>query len=378
MEFTHRRIDDNPPCKRMSFCLTHDFTGNGRPDILIGALGNKWPVDLPVIGELDFGKIDVTSALLKQFETNVFWYENPGWERHDVASAPELSVGGSLGDITGNGQQDLVAGQNINRHKLWWFEVPEEPRENWTRRLITNDFEKYHDTAVGDVDDDGSPEVLAFSQESGTIFYYDIPADPRREPWPIANRHIVARDISVEGVEIADIDGDGKTEIIAGPNIFHRTDEGNWECEVLADDWEYTRVEIADIDGDGEDEILLVEGDIPYHSDRRARLGVFDPPDWELTVLHDDLSNPHTLQVADIHGNNSADIFVAEMGLEPGHTPRHLLFSNDGNGQFETETIETGIPTHEAKVVDLDGDGQFDIVGKSYTQEHVDIWLADT
>jgi len=281
MEFRHQRIDDAPPNSKMAFCLTTDLTGNGRPDIVIGANGKEELVDVPVLGTVNVQAITGMGVILKRVKSNVFWYENPSWECHEVATAPALSVGGSLKDITGNGRPDLVAGQNIHRHDLWWFEIPDDPREKWTRRLITDDFEKYHDTAV------------------------------------------------------------------------------------------------ADVDGDGNDEILLIEGDIPYAEDRRARLGVFDQPDWSVTLLHDDLSNPHTLQVADFDGDGSPDVFVAEMGLEPGHDPRRILFRNDGTGTFETEVLGTGIPTHEAKAVDLDGDGRIDIVGKAYTERHVDAWFNE-
>ncbi|MFB6223793.1 MAG: FG-GAP repeat domain-containing protein [Haloarcula sp.] len=374
MHLQHQRIDDSPPASRMAFCLTTDLTGNGRPDVVVGALGDKYEVIVPVVDKpVDLLSVFGMGALARRLQTNVFWYENPGWERHDVARAPELSVGGSLGDVTGNGRPDLVAGQNIHRNKLWWFEIPSDPRKQWTRRLITDDFEKYHDTAVADVDGDGENEIVGLSQESRTVFYYDIPADPTREPWPVANRHIVAEDLNVEGVVVEDVDDDGAVEIVAGPNVFHRTADG-WDREHIAEGWKCTRIAIEDLDGDGDLEIVLVEGDEPYLDDRPARLGVFDPPEWDLTLLHDDLSNPHSLDVADFSGDGTPDIFVAEMGLEDGHEPRQFVFQNDGAGNFEQKQLDTGIPTHEAKVVDLDGDGVPDIVGKAYTEPRVDVW----
>jgi hypothetical protein len=304
----------------------------------------------------------------------VFWYENPGWERHDVAKSPDLSVGGALGDIDGDGRVELVTGQNLNRRELYWFEQAEDPRDTWTRHLITDDFEKYHDVAVADVDDDGELEVVGLSQESEVVFYYDVPQDPRLEPWPASCRHIVAEDLNVEGVQVTDIDGDGKTEIIAGTNVFHRNDDGGWDREVVAEGWGWTRIVAADVDGDGDDELVVTEGDLPYQGDRRARLGVFDPPNWDLTVLHDDLSNPHSLQVADLDGDGRQDIYVAEMGLEEGHEPRQFVFWNQEDGSFDAEEVGRGVPTHEAKLVDLDGDGDLDVVGKGYAHRTVDAW----
>lgn len=362
----------------MSFCLTTDLTGNGLPDVVIGAMGGESPIELPFLRtEVDLRSLTGIAKILRALETNIFWYENPSWERHEVAHAPDLSVGGSLGDITGNGRPDLVAGQNLFQHDLWWFEVPDDPREKWTRRLITDDFEKYHDTTVADVDGDGENEVVALSQESSTVFYYDIPEDPRREPWPVVNRHVITDNLNVEGLAVTDLDGDGVAEIVAGPNVFHRSENDTWEHEVIAEGWDWTRLAVADVDGDGDEEVVLVEGDIPYKADRRARLGVFDPPEWSLTLLHENLSNPHSLQIADFNDDGAPDIYVAEMGLEPGHDPRHILFHNDGSGGFESERLGIGIPTHEAKAVDLDGDGRLDIVGKAFTERHVDAWFNE-
>ena len=41
--------------------------------------------------------------------------------------------------------------------------------------------------------------------------------------------------------------------------------------------------------------------------------------------------------------------------------------------------VQEGIPTHEAKVGDLTGDGRPDIVGKPYHPErHNDVWFNET
>ena len=379
LQFEHVRIDDNPPCTRLGFCLSTDLTGNGLDDVIVGGLGTTYPGKSYVLRakRSSLPTFDRLRSAVNLNEMNLFWYENPGWKRHDMAFAPFLDVGGALGDITGDGRPDVVAGQTIHHHDVYWFERPDDPRERWERHLVTDEFEKYHDLAVADVDDDGDPEVVGLSQESPAIFYYDVPDDPYREPWPDDCLHVVAGDVEVEGLEIADVDGDGRTEIVAGPNIFRRpeTPGGTWEREEFATGWDYTRVEVGDVDGDGDLEILLSEGDSPYYGTHPGRVAWFDPPEWEPTFVKDGLYCPHSIQIADFDGDGRPDIYVAEMGLGENDDPTHYVFLNRSGGEFEETVIARGVETHEAKAIDLTGNGRPDIVGKSYTPDHhVDVW----
>ena len=380
LRFRHEQIDSNPPCGKLGFCLTTDLTGNGRQDIIVGGRGAgfRGKKVVEAAQRRDLPTFHGLRSLAGFAETHLFWYENPGFERHDVAVAPYLDIGAAVGDITGNGQPDIVAGQGINHNDVYWFEIPDDPRQQWTQHLVTDEFEKYHDLAIADVDNDGDPEVVGLSQESETIFYYDIPPEPRQTPWPKENLHIVAEGKHVEGVGVVDIDNDGQNELIAGTSIYQQTAGTDWDREVVATDWDLTRVAVADLDGDGELEIVFSEGDSPHLGTHPGRVAWFDPPDWEPHFLKENLFCPHSLQIADFTGNGWPDIYVAEMGLGKNEVPQHLLFLNHGNGEFEERTIATGIATHEAKVVDVNGNGRPDIVGKSYgPAHHVDIWYNE-
>lgn len=342
----HEVLDRDPPGSQHDVLLLEDLTGNGLPDVIVGG---------------------------KRGDSTLFWYENPGWKRHDIGGMENLEPCGLMHDVDGDGRLDLIVGQGGGGHELCWFRQPPDPREPWQRFVIENRFDKYHDQAIGDVDGDGQPELVIFSQNAGVLAYYDFPENPAEGPWQEQYHLIAEVGSDQEGLAVADLDNAGRMAIVAGTTIYHRCCEGGWDLQPVAPGMKQTRCAVADLNGDGWPDIVLCEGEAAS-----GTLVWFAAPRWRPFLLAEGLDNPHSLQVADFNGDGLPDIMVAEMGLTGNHPPRLMIFLNRGDGQFEPQIISEGIATHEAKCVDLNGNGRPDIVGKAYQERHVDIWWNES
>lgn len=353
VKFIHKVIDSNPAGWENDVTLITDVNGDGFNDIIIGGKFDPAP-----------GRPAGTG--------NLVWYEYPTWKRHTIGCG-ELEAGGVVMDITGNGRGDLVIGEQIRCKNLFWWECPADASRPWKRRLITDRFAKYHDQAVGDVDGDGKDELVFLSQQARVMGYYDIPDDPRVEPWPQSHCHIIAEDVVLEGLRVVDIDGDGVNEIVAGANYFRPSGDPTkpWEHTVLIDPFEAARAAVGDINGDGILDIVLAEGE-----SYPGRLVWIEGPDFKkVHVLRTDLCHPHSLELADFNATGSLDIFVGEMSLGKKPDPKLYVYMNDGRGNFDILEIDCPQGTHEAKVGIIGDSSLPSIVGKPYMPHNqVDLW----
>jgi len=99
---------------------------------------------------------------------------------------------------------------------------------------------------------------------------------------------------------------------------------------------------------------------------------------WMPHVLVERIDNGHSLSLVDFNGDGHLDIFCAEMRLDGGNPESKVcILPGDGKGGFSRYVLITGFDNHESKMVDLDGNGTLDILGKPYNWNtpRLDIWL---
>ena len=327
-------------------CVVGDITGDGSPEIIIASRDPK----------------------------RIYWLQRTPtgpWQEHLLDdSFLRCEAGGLLCDVTRNGRSDLIMGCDYAGDELYWWENPQDPTKPWKRHLICRmPNRQTHDQFVADIDGDGRNELYFWNQQASALFCVRLPDDPYVSPWP--GIHAVVGGLREEGICAADVDGDGRLELIAGLSWYRPLGKNLWQRHEFARGYVSPKSVAADFDGDGRPEIVISEGDASLNGRQYGRVVHFKAPSditdlWQPTLLHDKLLEPHSLQVADFDGDGRPDLFVGEMGLPNGinpHPPAQRIFQNQA-GKLVENIIDRGVGTHEAKVITIDG--KTGIAGKPF------------
>ncbi|WP_373513343.1 FG-GAP-like repeat-containing protein [Persicitalea sp.] len=321
-----------------------------------------------------------------------------GWDKW-VLDPEFLTVeaGGAHYDIDGDGDEDLVFGGDSQSPMVWWWENPGKMTgQPWERHVIKDSGKhQHHDQAFGDFKRTGNPQLVFWNQQAKALFLADIPTDPKAEPWPLetifSGEAGEKKSWYAEGVATADVDGDGWIDLLAGnywfkylpeTKEFQRTRLGEEGGRVAVGKFKPgpTR-QVLISPGDGTGRLMFYE----YMGEEDKDMPT-DATQWKARdLIGRELIHSHTLEVADLNNDGHLDVFVAEMAkwgkqAEPDNPDAEAwILYGDGAGNFTKELFKKGWDFHEARVADLDGDGDQDILGKPYTWKapRLDVWLQN-
>ena len=318
----------------------------------------------------------------------VDWYENPGWKRHPVARTTR-NIDIAPCDIDGDGIAELALAsgfyfsESTRGGEIQWLDQPAKPADLWRLRPIAVD-PVVHRLRWGDLDGDGRPELVhapmfgrgsrgALDPKPAHLWAFRPPRPPLEgawETWKIDETLTV-----LHGIHVADLDGDGRDEILTasyeGIHLF------DFEGEGSAARWQKTRIsqgaepqdqkpgsargssEVAPGKlGSGHRFIAAIE---PWHGNQVVVYTRADGASaWRRRVLDESLEQGHALVAADLDGDGADEIVAGWRRGEGGlaiYDPR-----DDTGEQWAKIPLDRGIAVEGAVAADINRDGRLDIV----------------
>ena len=340
-------------------------------------LDNEGPKDpwAKIIGDINGdGFLDV---IIGGRNGPLVWYSYPNWTKTTIAEGGYKTVDGEAGDVDGDGDLDVVMGGLI------WYENP-RPHDSsaqniWKAHKIAN--HPTHDIELGDLDKDGDLDIVTrdqseFGHKTGNKIYLW-----RQDEISSWSERIIDCPHG-EGIELGDIDKDGDCDIVTGGIWYENTRDiinGQWSAHRFASWHPNANVQIADINGDSRPDIVLSPAELKGSF---YRISWFEAPsdpkkgDWTEHIIAESIECViHGLVTADIDGDGAIDVVSSEMhqSADPDEV---AVFINQGNGLSWNKQIISTRGSHFIQAGDIGNDGDIDIMGANWSGNYqpIEMW----
>lgn len=357
IEFRRHEIDAFPSGYQVAVA---DVNGDGRPDVIA----------------------------LSTTADRIDWYENPGWQRRPVArTAKNIDLAARVGAADGRLELAVATGfyfdDATRGGEILLLRQPPDPNSVWSQQRIAVD-PVVHRLRWGDLDGSGHKQLVhaplfgpgsqgARDPKPAHLWAVRVPDDVRSAPVQVTK---IDESLTVlHGLCVADLDGDGRDEILTAS--FEGIYRFDLEGQTPNLHWKKTQISVgappvspAPGAARGSSEIIpgrFVDGRPflaaiePWHGHQVVIYTPGDPDGlWQRRVLDDTLREGHALVVADLDQDGVDEIVAGWRGGDGGLRLYDPL--DDRGSGFRTIAIDQGIAVEGAVAADINNDGRLDLV----------------
>lgn len=288
-------------------------------------------------------------------------------------------------DLNGDGRVDLIVG-NTNGERGFNVLLGRGDGTFGPRVLVSTSDIPGSSVAVGDVNLDGRPDVLARLGPNQIGVYLGNGDGSFQAAQAILTSN------NPTGIVVADVNGDGKPDVTAGVgDAFVAVLLGNGNGTFQAQQTTYVvhpvpalGLAVADLNGDGKPDLVALDG-IFFNSPHIVRVALGNGNGTFQTDRTFGVgARPRSVAVADLNLDGRLDLVVASQANDAGADGGTSVLLGNGNGTFlpaRTFGVAGGSGALAARVSDVNGDGRPDLLVASilptYGAREVDVLLGN-
>ncbi len=279
-------------------------------------------------------------------------------------------------DLDGDGTIDLIGAATAGNTIAWWQNVNGDG-STWTRHAIDAAFPAAEEAQAADIDHDGDLDVIGAAQDpdSGEIAWWEN-SDGSGTSW---SKHSIALLPNAMSAHTADIDRDGDFDVV-GANYIDRDiywwensagDGSTWTIHTISTASLGARsIQTADVDSDGDLDVLsvaVIADDISWWENTNG-----DGSSWIEHRLDDFFDGARSICAVDLDQDGDLDI------LGTAQLDGQIAWWENANGDASTwvehTLTATFVDVRTAYPIDFDQDGDLDVVGAAFNSNRVTWW----
>ncbi|MTI21972.1 T9SS type B sorting domain-containing protein [Fulvivirga sp. RKSG066] len=293
-------------------------------------------------------------------------------------NAKTLNV--TCGDLNGDGKPEVVFTEGDDGNRIFIL-INNSPvgSLSFTMQTITVTGASTKRVAINDLDLDGHPDLTVTDQSTNKVFLIKNTTVAGTLSFDTGNitELTVGNAGSTAGIEVQDLNGDRKPEIIVsqfftdGGGFYianNKSTPGNFSFDAFSQNnssGTFVNLKVADINNDGKPDIaatLFLSSTIAFFINQTSSVGA--NPTFSSAQQIATSARPWGIDLSDMDGDGLNDFVIATVGTGLSVN----ILNNTGSG-FNTVSIPVTYINRNIKAADIDGDTKPDLVFSSVDDE---------
>jgi hypothetical protein len=255
-----------------------------------------------------------------------YWFEAPGWKRHELApgkvfdGAKEYSnsfLNFSM-DVNQDGWIDLIW-IDFPGKAAHWYENPKNKPGHWRKHVIADSVSVGNESpAFVDVNNDGRPDIICADSKAKQMVWLKAPKKKGNTTWQrfaISKTDAPGTNIFSHGIGYGDVNKDGRADVVIREGWWEaprNREQPDWTFHPAALGEDCSQMHVLDVNADGTNDVVSCAAHrrgIWWHE---QQVNADGNATWKTHLIIDSITQTHSSTFADLDKDGNPDLITGK------------------------------------------------------------------